>query len=402
MTEPRPPRGPAPLTAQLGLLSLGTFLVGTNGFVIAGLLPDIAEGLGSTASGVGFSITVYAAVVAVLAPTFATVLGRVPRTALITAGLLITGVGTAITAIAGDLPLFILGRALAGVGGAAIVPTAVAAASAMVPVARRGWAIAVVTLGFTFSTAIGSPLGTAVAHVAGWQAPLAAVAVLSVLSAVVSALLIRGVPIGAPLSLVRRFSVLAEPRILLTLLSTVLTIAGFNVAYIFSSTYTREATGGSGALLAVLLLVYGFGGVVGNQLAGRLTDRYGNRAVASILMAAHVAALAVMPLAEPSFIALAAVFVFWGFAAFGTGIPVQHRLVAIDPDRAAVAVSWYSTAVYVGIAIAPLIGGAALDLVGPSEVPHAAALAVLVAALLFQAGYLIRRPTVDPEARAAA
>ena len=390
------------MTVQLALLSLGTFLVGTNGFVIAGLLPDIAAGLTTTPSGVGISITVYAAVVAVLAPTFATVLARVPRPGLITAGLALTAAGTAVTAVAGDLPTFVAGRAVAGVGGAAIVPTAVAAAAVLVPAARRGWAIAIVTLGFTLATALGTPLGTAVGHVGGWRLPLAGFAVLAALAAVVSALLIRGVPIGAPQSLARRFSVLGDPRILLTLLSTVFTIAGFNVAYIFRSTYTGDATDGSGALLAALLLLYGAGGIVGNQVAGRLTDRHGNRRVASILIALHLVVLAVMPLAEPSFTALAVVFVVWGFAAFGTGIPVQHRLVAIDADRAAVAVSWYSTAVYLGIAIAPLIGGFALQVVPPSEMPHVAGGAVLVAALLLQAGYLVGRRPDDPAARSAA
>lgn len=402
MTDPRAAPGPAPVTAQLALLSFATFIVGTNGFVIAGLLPDIADSLETTPSGVGISITAYAAIVAVLAPTFATVLARVPRTGLIAAGLVVTGVGTAMTAIATDLPLFIVGRAVAGVGGAAIVPTAVAAAAVMVPVTRRGRAIAIVMLGFTFSTALGSPLGTAIAHVGGWQLPLAGVAVLSGVAALVVALVIRGVPIGPPLSFARRFSVLGDPRILFALLSTVFTIAGFNIAYIFSSTFTVDATGGSGALLAVLLLVYGLGGIVGNQFAGRLTDRYGNRIVARILMVTHVLVLVVMPFAEPSFAALAAVFVVWGFAAFGTGIPVQHRLASVDPDRAAVAVSWYSTAVYVGIALAPLIGGAALAVVGPSQLPRAAAVAVLVAALLFQVGYLVRRPPDDPRAREAA
>lgn len=378
-------------TLRLALLSIGTFLVGTNGFVIAGLLPDIAEGLATTPNGVGLSITVYAAVVAVLAPTVATTLARVPRTPLIAAGMLVTGVGTAITALAPDLGVFVVGRVLAGVGGAAIVPTAVAAAAAMVPATHRARAIAVVTLGFTFSTAIGSPAGTAIAHVGGWRVPLAGVAVLSVLSALVVAVFVRGIPLSPPMSLARRAAVLANPRILSSLASTVFTIAAFNAAYIYSSTFSAEATGGSGALLAGLLLLYGVGGVVGNQLAGRLCDRYGNRVVASILMACHLVVLGVMPLAEPSYLALAIVFGFWGLAAFGTGIAVQDRLAEVDPARAAVSISWYSTAVYVGIAIAPVIGGAALSWWGPSQVPHAAALAVLVAALLFQAGFLGRR-----------
>jgi DHA1 family inner membrane transport protein len=390
VTETRPVSGSAPVGLQLALLSFASFLVGTNGFIIAGLLPDIGAGLGADPSDVGLSITAYAAVVAVLAPTFATVLAAVPRTLMIAGGLVLFAVGTACTAVAGDLTVFIVGRGLAGVGGAAIVPTSVAVASAIVPAGRRGWAIAMVMLGFTLSTAVGAPLGTAVGHLADWRLPLAAVALLALVAAGVVAIVMRGIPLGAPVPFARRVSVLGEPRILLALVSTIFTIAGFNIAYIFSSTFTRDATGGSGALLAVLLLVYGVGGIVGNQLAGRLTDSRGSRPIGGILIAVHFAALAVMPLAEPSFAALAVVFLVWGIAAFGTGVAVQHRLVAVGADRSAVAVSWYSTAVYVGIAIAPLIGGAALDLVGPSEVPHAAALAVLFAAVFFHLGYLVR------------
>lgn len=391
MSDLRPARGSAPVGLKLALLSIATFLVGTNGFIIAGLLPDIADGLRVGTSGVGISITVYAAVVAVLAPTFATVLAHIPRTLMIAGGLLLFGFGTALTAVAADLAVFIVGRGLAGVGGAAIVPTAVAVASAMAPAGRRGWAIAIVMLGFTFSTAVGAPLGTAIAYVGGWRLPLAGVAALAILAAAVVALVLRGVPLDASLSFARRISVLAEPRIVLALLSTVFTIAGFNIAYIYSSAFTHDVTGGSGALLAVLLLLYGVGGIVGNQLAGGLTDRLGNRIVGSILMAVHFAALAVLPLAEVSFLALAIVFPVWGLAAFGTGVAVQHRLVAVGADRAAVAVSWYSTAVYVGIAIAPIIGGAAHDRVGASVVPLAAAVSVLFAVAFFQAGYLVRR-----------
>lgn len=382
-------RGSVPLTLQLALLGVGTFLVGTNGFVIVGLLPAIAEGLGTTPAGVTISITVYAGVVAVLAPTVATFLAGVDRILLVSIGMLLVGTGAALTAIATDLPLFIVGRAFAGLGGAAIVPTVVAAGSAMVPAARRGRAIAIVMLGFTLSTALGSPLGTAVAEWGGWRLPLAGIAVLGVLSAVVVRVFVRNVPIAPRLSLRRRASVLGEPRILLALLSTVFTIAGFNLVYILSSEFTGDATGGSGSLLALLLLLYGVGGILGNQLGGRLGDRWGTRVVASLMMAIHLVALAVMPYLAPWFVPLAVVFVIWGLAAFGTGIPVQGRLVTVDPERAAVAISWYSTAVYIGIALAPVFGQLALGVVGPRELPHAAAICVVIAAVLFQLGYVV-------------
>lgn len=389
MTAPDAPRE-QPVRLRLAVLSLGAFLVGTNGFVVAGLLPDIAEGIGTTAQGVGLSITIYAAVVGVLSPTVATLLARVPRVGLIATGMGLTAVGTVLTAVAGDLAVFSVGRAIAGVGGAAIVPTAIGAAAAMVPPERRGRAIALVTLGFTLSVALGAPLGTAVAHLASWRVALAGVAGLAVVSAVVLVLLVRGLPLSPPMSFARRASVLADPRILLALGSTVLTIAAFNAAYLFSSTFTAPATGSSSGLLAGLLLLYGVGGVLGNQLAGRLTDRFGNRVVGGCLTIVHVTALAAMYFAEASYPALGVLFVIWGAAAFGTGIAVQDRLASVDPARATVSVSWYSTGVYVGIAFAPLIGGSALAAWGAAYVPFASAIAVLGAALLFQLGFARR------------
>ncbi|MEO8528238.1 MAG: MFS transporter [Pseudolysinimonas sp.] len=395
MTQAQPvdaaARIPIGIAVKLYLLTFATFLVGTNSFVIAGLLPDIGHSLNAGTSDVGLSFTVYAGTVAVLAPTFATVFGRVSRTLLVTVGMILVAAGTALTAISTTLPIFMVGRAIAAVGGAAIVPTAVAAAASMVTPLRRGQAIGIVALGFTLSTAIGSPLGTAIAAVGGWQIPLAAVAVLSLVSAASLAFFVRGIPASPPLSFARRFAVLGDPRTLLTVLAVVATVMGFNIAYIYSSAFTATATGGSRSLFAALLLLYGIGGVLGNLIAGRLTDRFGNRIVASILLATQLAVLALMPPAEPNFIVMAVLFLIWGASAFGAGIPIQHRLVAIDPERSAVSLSWYSTALYVGIAIAPIVGGFALDAAGPNEVPHAAAAAILLAVVLLQVGYLVGR-----------
>ena len=49
------------------VLALSLFVVGTNAFVIAGLLPQVAHGLGATATQVSWSITSYSLVVAVAA-----------------------------------------------------------------------------------------------------------------------------------------------------------------------------------------------------------------------------------------------------------------------------------------------------------------------------------------------
>ncbi len=53
---------------RLWVLALGTFAIGTDGFVIAGVLPGIAHDTTSTLAAAGLLVTAFALVYAVAAP----------------------------------------------------------------------------------------------------------------------------------------------------------------------------------------------------------------------------------------------------------------------------------------------------------------------------------------------
>ncbi|MFD1714459.1 MFS transporter [Amnibacterium flavum] len=377
-------------TLKLALLGFGLFVAGTNAFVIAGLLPDIADTLGATPTDVSYSITSYSLVVAVASPVVSIVLARVPRSLLMSAGLIVFAIGGALAASSDSIGLFIAGRTLSGLGAAALVPTATASAASLAPPEKRGRALAIVGAGFTLATAVGSPFGTLLGGSAGWRVPLWALVGIAVVLAVAVPLVVRGLPIGHPVSFRRRLAPLADRRILAPLGTTLLMVAGFNVVYIFSSAVTEPSTGGSGALLAVLLLSYGIAGVFGNLAAGPATDRLGSRRAAIIGLSGQIASLIVLTFVEWSFAATIVVFAVWGFAAFAIAVPVQHRLVGVDPESAGVTLSWYSTAMYIGIAIAPPLGNAALALGGPAALPIAGAASTLLGLILFLISYRIR------------
>jgi predicted MFS family arabinose efflux permease len=270
----------AALVLRWSILAFALFLVGTNSFVIAGVLPEISHAFGATTSDIGYTITLYAIVVAVLAPAIAVAAPRWSRTVLMVAGLAAFVAGVVIAAAAPDFAVFAIGRVVAAVGGAALVPTATAAGAAITAPARRGQAIAVVGIGFTLASAIGAPLGTALAAATDWRIPMYAIAVLSVIVIPVLGAIVRRVPLGEPISIGRRFAVLRDGRILLPLATTLLLVAGFNILYIFSS----EVTGFGGTTLAALLLVYGIMGIIGNTISGPLTDRFGSRRVGAAFM----------------------------------------------------------------------------------------------------------------------
>lgn len=386
---------------RLILLAGALFLVGTNAFVIAGLLPRIAGTLHASTAEVSYTITAYSLVVAVAAPAIAILLPRAPQRTLMAGGALLFAVGVAITAAAGSLGWFAAGRLIAALGGAALVPTATAVAAQLATPERRGRALALVGAGFTLATALGAPLGTVVGSAIGWRAPLWALACLGLALALPLFAAFRLPARQGAASVRARFAPLADARIVLTLAAVVLTVAAFNIVYIFSAAVSHRATGGSGGMLSLLLLAYGVAGVIGNAVAGYVTDRFGSRAAAVTGLLIQFACLAAIAPLEGSFAGLVAVFAVWGAAAFAITIPIQHRLVSLAPESAGFTMSWFSTAMYLGIAIAPPLGNAADALGGAVLIPLAGAFATAGAVILFLVAYR-RRPARVPLAKAVA
>ncbi|CAN5407090.1 MFS transporter [soil metagenome] len=377
---------------RISVLAAGLFVVGTNAFVIAGLLPDIAKAFSVSTATASYSITFYAIVVAIAAPAVSILLARWSRTQLMATGLLLLAIGTLVAALSDSITIFTVGRIVAALGGAALVPAATAAAPALVSHEQRGKALAFVGVGFTLATAVGSPIGTALGEVGGWRLPLFILAGLALVLAAAVLFGVRNIPIGAAASFAQRLAPLRDPRILLPLVTTLFMIAGFNIVYIFSSEVTGDATGGSGSLLAVLLLMFGLGGVVGTVVSGPITDRLGSRVLVTLALGLEVVALVILPFVGRTFVGSAIVFVVWGMAAFAATVPVQHRMVSIDPARAALALSWFTTAMYIGIAIAPPLATAAFRLGGSAFIPFVGAIATAVGLIAFLVGYLSRRP----------
>ncbi|WP_246846294.1 MFS transporter [Humibacter ginsenosidimutans] len=370
---------------------VGLFAVGTNAFVIAGLLPRIADGLGASQASVSYTITIYAVLVAVASPAVAIVLARVSRAGLMASGALLFTVGVVVAALSTSLTWFVIARVIAAFGGAALVPTASAVAATIVAPERRGRALAFVGAGFTLAVAIGSPLGTALGSAAGWRAPMWLLVGIGALVTVLIPVAFRGMPRPAPVSLRARVRPLSDLRVIAALGGVLFATASFNIVYIFSAQVLHRATGGSGTLLAVLLLVYGGAGVLGNVFAGRITDRYGSRASAAVALIVQAVALVAVAFFEWSYPLCLLLFVVWGVVVAGLTIPMQHRLVSIDPANAQQTMAWFSTAMYLGIAIAPPLGNAAIGLGGPWLVPIAGAVVSVLALGLFLLGFATRR-----------
>lgn len=345
---------------RLLMLALGMFAMGTDNFVVAGILPDVAESLHTTVSLAGQMVTVYALSYAVMAPVMAAVAGAWPRKLLLVSALGIFVVGNVITALAGDLHTVLLSRALAGLGAAMFSPTALGVAALLASPERRGRALSTVTAGLAGATALGAPLGTFIGGFGGWRSTLWFVALLGLAAMIGVWAMLRSVPQPTRITLRERLAPVRDMRIALTLLTSLFAFGGFLMVYTYAGLVLHRVTGGDERILAGLLLVWGVAATIGNLFSGRLVDRFDSRKIINLSLGIAILNFCLLPWTSAYLFSAALALTIWGLVGWGVLVPQQHRLVKIAPQVAPLLLALNNTATYGGVACSGVLGGLAL------------------------------------------
>lgn len=381
------------------VLATAVFAIGTDSFVIAGILPGIADSLDVSTSAAGQLITAYALAYAVFSPVMAAATARWPRRRVLLAGLTVFTLGNLATALLPDYGLVLAARVVSGLGGAMVTPAATATGASLAPAAKRGTAIAIVTTGLSAATALGAPIGTALGSLAGdWRITMTLVVGLGVLSMIGVAVLLPPVATPPAVSLRRRLAPLGDARVALTLLTALLLFTGLYTVYSYISLSFDRATGGNGSTLAALLFVWGVSATAGTLGTGRLLDRYGNRRVLTVAAAVSAVDFALLPLTSRHLATAAVALVLWGTCGWAAVPATTHRLIGVMPEAAPLLTGLSGATVYIGVSLASAVGAVGVTLVGAHSLGVVGA--VFIAAALGcgeLAHRTIRQRPVGPE-----
>jgi DHA1 family inner membrane transport protein len=345
---------------RLLVLALGMFSIGTDSFVVAGILPAVAHSLHTSVPVSGQMVTVFALSYALLSPIVATAAANWPRKRLLLGGIGIFIVANVMTAVAPSLNLVLASRVLAGLGAATFSPTATATGASLVPAAQRGRALAVVIAGLSSATALGAPIGTALAGFADWRITMWFVAALGVASGIGVWGLLPEIPPLPAVGLRQRLEPLGDSRVALTLLTTLVAYTGLFVVYTYVGVSFNRATGGDETVLAGLLFLWGIAATIGNLGAGRLTDRVNGRLVINVAITVAAIDFALLPWTTASLPSAIVAIIIWGLCGWGLLAPQQHRLINIAPGMAPLLMGLNSAAVYIGVSASGVIGAAGL------------------------------------------
>ncbi|MFC4470054.1 MFS transporter [Streptomyces xiangluensis] len=353
-------------------LALGGFGIGLTEFLIAGLLPQVADSFAVSEAAAGWLISGYALSVAVGAIVLTAATTRLPRKQVLVGLVALFVVGNLLSAVAPSYSVMLVGRIVAALCHGSFFGIGSLVARSLVAPEKKSRAVAVMFAGLTVANVLGVPFGALVGERWGWRAAFWAVTAIGVFALAGIVTLVPGWAGETRSSAVKgdsgsisadglrdQFRAFRSWQVWLTLTATALSYGGMFGAFSYIAYTFTEVGGFRSSDVAWLLMVYGVGLVVGNVIGGRAADLDRDRALVLALLGLTVT-LAVFGLLAGSATASVILVFLMGVTGFAS-VPGMITRVTDFAHGAALAASANVSASNVGNALGAWLGGLAIS-----------------------------------------
>lgn len=284
------------------------------------------------------------------------------RTALLWTFLGFT-IGTFACAFAFDYFTLMLTRALTGVFGGIMSALIISIASDIFPFKERGYAMGILTAGFSVAAVAGVPFGLYLSNMFNWHAPFLFMGAFSILIGIGLWKMMPSMPASeqgktsTPLEVI---SVIARDKNqMFALLLGFTIVLGHFTMIPFLAPYLIRNVGFDESSIPLVYLVGGGFTIFTAPWVGKMTDRYGSlRMFTILLLISFIPVLILTSLPMVSLIVGLSVTSF--FFIFGSGrmIPAQTMITgAVSPATRGSFMSFRSSVQQIGTALAALISG---------------------------------------------
>lgn len=370
-----------------GFLALGTFAIGTEGFMIAPLLPVMAKDFALPVPTIALLVIVFTLVLALSSPVTTVATGRMARKQVLLIAMALFAIGNVVAALSSSFTVLIAARVLMAIAAGLYVPAANGLAGVIVPPTMRGRALAIVSGGQTLAIALGLPLGGLIGHAFGWRATFLLVGAMSLVA-------IAGILTGidrdagqgiAVASLRERVSVVAQRSVLRLLAVSLFWSIGAFAAYPYIAEYLSAVLAFGPLEITASVSLWGLCAAAGGMTGGVLNDRFGAGTVVRgslVLLALSFLALAVATVLPPGVslgLVMSAVAV-WGFTVWSFFPAQMARLIGAGvPSQAPVALALNTSTMYFGFSIGSALGATVLGAGAIWAIGVVAAMAELIA-----------------------
>jgi len=341
-------------------LAFGTLGLGIAEFTMMGILPYVATDLGISIPVASHFISAYALGVCFGAPMLLLARKRpLKQILLVLMALMI--VGNICASMAPNYWVLLLGRFVSGLPHGAYFGVASIVAGKLADKGKSSEAVSIMIAGMTVANLFGVPLGTSLSHTLSWRATFLLVGAWGLITLYY---IWRWVPQVEGLKdtgFKGQFRFLKKPAPWLILGATALGNGGVFCWYSYITPLLTEVSGFSADSITALMVLAGFGMVVGNLVSGRMSDRYTPGKVGTVVQGMICVILLLIFLLSPHPWCSAILMTLCTAGLFAVSSPEQVLMIRVAPGGEMLGGACVQMAFNLGNAIGAYIGGLALS-----------------------------------------
>ncbi|MFH8579873.1 MFS transporter [Streptomyces zaomyceticus] len=401
-TEPQEataPKAGGRLPLAVYLLAFSLFAMGSAEFLLAGVLPDIADDLDISLSSAGALISAFAIGVVIGGPPLAVLTLRWPRRTTLVTSQAVFAAGVAVGLLTDDFTVLLVTRFLIGLAYAGFWAVAAVTAISLVTPDRTARASGVVVSGLSIAMVAGGPAGAFLSHFTGWQGGFWAVVVLTVLSAIATIVAVPVTKAAQEPSVQRELRTMRQPQLWVVYAATLLSTAAYMISYNYLAAFLTDVTGVGSVWVPAILVLFGVGAFIGLSIGGRIAD--GRPHYALLLGAGGILVCSVgLALLADYAVAVVVLVLLLGVAGFVLNPAVYGRVFTVAAGAPTLAGATAVSMFQLGISLVPVLAGVALGAgAGLTSIPWlGAGLAVLTVPVVLADRAMTRnRARANPE-----
>ena len=251
------------------ILTAGVFGIINTEMGVIGILPLIAEHFHVTVPEAGWTVSIFALVVAISAPIMPLLFSGINRKKVMLLALGVFTLSNIISMLTSNFTLLLIARALPAFLHPVYVSMAFTVAAASVSKEKAPKAVAKVFIGVSAGMVLGVPVTSYIAREVSFTMGMMFFTVVNALVFVATLLFVPSMPVKEKLSYGAQLNVLKKKIIWYSIMAVTLINGALFGFFSYMSDYLRTVTEVSYSVISILLLIYGLANITGNVIAGK-------------------------------------------------------------------------------------------------------------------------------------
>lgn len=338
------------------ILTIGVFGIINTEMGVVGILPLIAETFHVTVPQAGWTVSIFALVVAVSAPVLPLLFSGFNRKNIM---LLTLGVFTAsnvISMLTTNFTVVLIARALPAFLHPVYVSMAFTVAATSVSKAEAPKAVSKVFIGVSAGMVLGVPVTSFIASESSFSMAMLFFAIVNAGVFIATLLFVPSLPVREKRSYSSQLRVLGKPVMWYSVIAVTLINGAMFGFFSFMSDYLKKITETDYNIISVILLIYGLANIAGNVIAGKLLSINARRCVTIIPFVLFILYILLFTSGE-WVIAASAIILALGIAAGIASNGMQYMITQAAPEAPDFANGLFLTSANLGTTIGTAVCG---------------------------------------------